>query len=382
MEAVNRRVLSLQSHLNVNSTSAAKDKKKSSEEERTEFLAIWNVIYNEIQRELPRFGLTQQSRDWISELMQYTIPGGKMNRGLTVYHSMELLAEGRQLTRGEAFKAHVLGWCIEILQAFFLVADDIMDSSEKRRGLPCWYKKPHPMGSSAEETVGNIAINDSFILESLIYRILRKHFSTEPYYANLLDLFHEVTYQTEIGQLLDLISNLPGNKVDLTLFTLENYKLIVKYKTAYYSFYLPVALAMIVVGVRSEPSFTIAEDILLPMGEYFQIQDDFLDCYGDYQTIGKVGRDIEENKCSWLIVQALRNSSPEQRKVLEQHYGRDNPDDVAKVKEVYNQINMKKIFREYEEESYSSLIKLIDGVLNLPKQVFLDLLHRIYKRNM
>lgn len=290
--------------------------------------------------------------------------------------------ENRTLTKAEAFKAHVLGWCIEILQAFFLVSDDIMDASITRRGEPCWYRQPHPMGTSPKEMIGNIAINDSFILESLIYRILKRHFSTEPYYADLLNLFHETTYQTEVGQLLDLISNLPAGKVDLNLFTLDNYKLIVKYKTAYYSFYLPVALAMILVGIRSEPTFTMAEDILIPMGEYFQIQDDFLDCYGDPKVIGKIGRDIEENKCSWLIVQALRYASPEQRKILEAHYGRDNASDVAKVKAVYKEINIPKIFREYEDESYNKLVKEIDGVLNMPKEVFLDLLARIYKRSM
>jgi len=386
MESAQRRTLSLQQHLVPNASRGDRDagvnKKKSSEDERNEFVAIWNVLFTEMQRDLGKFGLTQQARDWVTSLMDTTIPGGKMNRGLTVLHSFELLLENRTLTRSEAFKAHVLGWCIEILQAFFLVSDDIMDGSITRRGQPCWYQRPHPLGSSPSEKIGTIAINDSFILESVIYRILRKHFSTEPYYVDILDLFHETTYQTELGQLMDLISNLPAGKVDLSLFTLENYKLIVKYKTAYYSFYLPVALAMILTGIRSEPTFTVAEDILMPMGEYFQIQDDYLDCYGDPKVIGKIGRDIEENKCSWLIVQALRYANPSQRKILENHYGRDNASDVAKVKAVYNELNMTKIFKDYEDESYGKLLKQIDGVLNMPKQVFLDLLARIYKRSL
>jgi farnesyl diphosphate synthase len=74
--------------------------------------------------------------------------------------------------------------CLWQLQAFFLVSDDIMDQSVTRRGQPCWYKN---------EGVGNIAINDSVMLEAAIYHLLKSHFRKETYYVDLLELFHEVS---------------------------------------------------------------------------------------------------------------------------------------------------------------------------------------------
>ena len=57
--------------------------------------------------------------------------------------------------------------------------------------------------------------------------------------------------------------------------------------------------------------------ILIPIGEYFQIQDDYLDCYGTPEQIGKVGTDIRDNKCSWIVNIALQRADEGQRKILD-----------------------------------------------------------------
>jgi len=63
--------------------------------------------------------------------------------------------------------------------------------------------------------------------------------------------------------------------------------------------------------------FRQTRTILLEMGHFFQVQDDYLGCYGNFDVIGKDSTDIEEGKCTWLIVVALQRATPEQRKILD-----------------------------------------------------------------
>jgi farnesyl diphosphate synthase len=299
--------------------------------------------------------------------------GGKCNRGMSVPDSASLLL-GRALTEDEYFKAATLGWLTELLQAFFLVSDDIMDSSITRRGKPCWYR---------QEGVGMIAINDAFMLESSIYNLLKKYFRDHPCYVNFLELFHEVTFQTEIGQLCDLITA-PEDKVDLNNFSMEKYRFIVIYKTAYYSFYLPVALALYMLNIATPQNLKQAEDILIPLGEYFQVQDDYLDNFGLPEHIGKIGTDIMDNKCSWLVNQALTIVTPEQRRVLEENYGRKDKDKEAAVKKLYDELKLEQRYKDYEEKvvgEIRGMIAKVDEAQGLKKGVFETFLDKIYKRS-
>jgi len=340
------------------------------------------VIVEDVLQELlsdTHLQMPPYARDWVKRVLEVNVPGGKMNRGLTVVHSLPLLQSS--VSQNDIFRACVLGWAIEALQAFFLVADDLMDQSVTRRGQPCWYRQDHPL-SKTNDKVGLIAINDSFLLEAVIYRWLQKYFRDTPYYVDLLELFHEVTYQTELGQLLDLTSQPSSGFVDLSLFKLDTYKRIVRWKTAYYSFYMPVALAMLMAGFKDPAAFDEAKSILLPMGEYFQVQDDYLDCYGDPKVIGKVGRDIEENKCGWLICQAVLLANPAQKKLLAKHYAKEDPADVKIVKDIYRELNLENVFQRYEEQSFQELRALIQNTEHVPKGVYQGLLEKIYKRSI
>ncbi|KAL7101645.1 hypothetical protein ACP275_08G067300 [Erythranthe tilingii] len=70
---------------------------------------------------------------------------------------------------------------------------------------------------------------------------------------------------------------------------MQGHRRIVQYKTAYYSFYLPVACALLMAGEDLDNHV----NVLIDMGIYFQVQDDYLDCFGEPEKIGKVNMDLK-----------------------------------------------------------------------------------------
>ncbi|KLJ11097.1 farnesyl pyrophosphate synthase [Blastomyces silverae] len=341
--------------------------------DRAAFEAVFPSLVKDISDHANQYGLPSAAREWFENSMNANTPGGKLNRGLSVPDTGLALLE-KPLSDEQFKHLCTLGWMTELLQAFFLVSDDIMDSSITRRGEPCWYRRPN---------VGMIAINDAFMLEAAIYVLLKKHFRSHPAYVDFLELFHEVTFQTEMGQLCDLITA-PEDNVDLNNFSMDKFNFIVIYKTAYYSFYLPVVLALHYLQLATPSNLRQAHDILIPLGQYFQAQDDYLDVFGKPEQIGKIGTDIQDNKCSWVVNQALKRCSAEQRKVLDESYGRKDAAMEAKVKVVFNELNLEQVYRDFEEEQVGkirAMIAKLDESEGLKKAVFESFLAKIYKRD-
>ncbi|EHL02094.1 putative Farnesyl pyrophosphate synthase [Glarea lozoyensis 74030] len=319
-----------------------------------EFESVFPKLVEDLLDHSKTYKLPEEFVSWFKTSLNANTIGGKCNRGMSVPDSVSLLLEA-PLSEQQYFEAATLGWMTELLQAFFLVSDDIMDSSITRRGAPCWYRQPH---------VGMVAINDAFMLEAGIYILLKKYFRKHQSYVDLIELFHEVTFQTELGQLCDLLTA-PEDKVDLDNFSL-------------------MALALHHQNIATPKNLKQAEDILIPLGEYFQIQDDYLDNFGLPEHIGKIGTDILDNKCSWLVNKALEIATPEQRKVLEENYGRKDKEKEANVKKLYDELKLEQIYKDYEEKRVEEIrqkIANVDESEGLKRTVFESFLAKIYKRS-
>ena len=104
------------------------------------------------------------------------------------------------------------------------------------------------------------------------------------------------------------------------------------------------------------------KSIAISIGVYFQVQDDYLDCYGDIKQTGKIGTDIQEQKCSWLVVQAVKllKNDPVKLTLLKDNYGFDDPDKVQCVKNIYQELSLQNVYQEYEQKTYEEILQRIN----------------------
>ncbi|XP_061940004.1 farnesyl pyrophosphate synthase-like [Apis cerana] len=335
----------------------------SFKDERNELMGMWPDIVRELtegdNEELP------DVKKRIKEILQYNVPKGGKRRSVPLVIAYKLLASQDQLTEENIRLARILAWSVEIMQAFHTMIDDILDNANMRRIQPTWHVK-----------IGLDAINDGLIMETCIYKLIKKHFKSKNCYTDIVDIFLKYHTKTGYGECLDiLISTDWGKNANFNIFSMDQYNDLVKYKTSYFSFMLPFSLAMRFAGIIDPEMHREAENILIKMGHFFQVQNDFLDYYSKEEIGGKSGTDIQEGRCTWPIVVALERATTEQKKILKECYGVADEEKVKRVKEIYEEIGISNIYYDYEEETHNLLNIYIQQLSSkLPPEYFLYLL--------
>ena len=245
------------------------------------------------------------------EPMRYILQlGGKRLRPILTLIATDLFD-------ADYHKALNAAMAIEMFHNFSLVHDDIMDKASLRRGETTVHKKWNT----------NIAIlsGDAMLVKS--YQLL------DDYPSDVFSLLTKILSRTALkvceGQQWDM------DFETQTEVSIPDYLQMIRYKTAVL---IGAALQMGVIIANDSPEkqmpiYTFGEEL----GLAFQLQDDYLDAFGDESFGKRIGGDIIENKKTILYLTALKLADEQQRKTLLQHYAttEDSQQKINAVKALF-----------------------------------------------
>lgn len=229
---------------------------------------------------------------------------------------------------------------LETYHNYTLLHDDLMDKADVRRGRPTVHKKWD------ENTA--ILSGDSMLV--LAYERIAK--CNQSKLKEVLDCFTETALEIGEGQQYDMDFE---TRDDVTE---EEYIEMIRLKTS-------VLLACAVkIGAILADADTEDQENLYRFGENiglaFQLQDDFLDVYGDESVFGKaIGGDICNNKKTYMLINAINKAKGEDKVVLDKWLSEKNFDKEEKIKAVtsiYNKLNIDKLAQK-KIESYFNIAK-------------------------
>lgn len=217
-------------------------------------------------------------------------------------------------------KALPAALAVEVFHNFSLVHDDIMDDAPLRRGKETVHEKWNI----------NTGILSGDAMLILAYQYFEKY--QPKIFRKLAKLFSKTALEVCEGQQWDVDFEVRND------VTIPEYLKMIEYKTA-----VLVAAAMkmgAIIAEASKENANLIYDFGLNLGLAFQLQDDYLDAFGDPETFGKrVGGDIIENKKTYLYLKAAAFSKKEEAQQLMHLFSiqpKDNSDKIKAVKEIFN----------------------------------------------
>ena len=221
------------------------------------------------------------------------------------------------------------GAACELLHAFALLHDDVMDGSERRRGEPSIhrvYRERHDDAGWRGES-RRFGEGVAILIGDLAFVYADRMLATAPPDARAV--WDDLRTEINIGQYLDVIGSARGD-VDI-----EAARRIATYKSAKYTVERPLHLGAALAGRFDELAQPLSA-YGLPLGEAFQLRDDLLGVFGDADATGKpVGDDLREGKPTVLLALARQRSDRTQARVLRQVGSPDLTDaNVAEIQDV------------------------------------------------
>jgi len=230
--------------------------------------------------------------------------------------------------KGDYQKALPAALAVETFHNFTLVHDDIMDDAPLRRG---------------KETV-----HEKWDFENYKPVVFQK----------LAKLFSKTALEVCDGQQLDVDFETRND------VTIEEYIKMITLKTS-----VLVAAALKMGAIIAETEETQANHLYnfgLNLGIAFQLQDDYLDTFGNPETFGKqIGGDIIENKKTFLYLKSLEVANSDDKKKLEDFFQqklKENETKIKEVKHIFKQNNIPELIQErieyYTNKSFESIARL------------------------
>ena len=240
---------------------------------------------------------------------------------------------------------------LETYHNYTLLHDDLMDNADLRRGHMTVHKRWD----------ANTAIlsGDSMLVLAFQQMSQCKPEKLKP----IISLFTETALEIGEGQQYDMDFE---SRNDVTE---EEYSEMIRLKTS-----VLLACATKMGAILADADKADAENIYKfgeKIGLAFQLQDDFLDVYGDTKVFGKaIGGDIISNKKTYMLINAITLANEKQRETLMKWIDIPNPDaqeKIAAVTEIYNEIGINQLAIEKINYYFNEGVKYLDAI-NVPEE--------------
>ncbi len=252
--------------------------------------------------------------------------------------------------------AYHVATAIELFHNFTLIHDDIMDAAPLRRGMETVHKK---YGDSTALLSGDVMLIRCY---DYLNRI------DASYLHHILAQFNKTAREVCEGQQLDM----DFEKQETVL--LNDYIQMISLKT---SVLIAASLEMgAIIGGASEGNCKHIYEFGRNLGIAFQIQDDYLDAFGNPEKFGKdVGGDIRQNKKTFLLLHALEVATTEQKTELKTLMQNNPADKVERVLAIFKACNVDAWAKELKEKYVQVAYKHLDdiAVTSVRKKALLEL---------